>query len=122
MATVEAGERDDGLSVRFRMHDGVDLGPWKYKTTASVLQLKEHAVTKWPEDKEAPQPADIKLILAGKILDNNKLLSDVNVPYAPVDGLLTVHLVVRPPASPKVAGEAVGPAEKKFSKCGCTIC
>eukprot|EP00898_Chlorokybus_atmophyticus_P003534 jgi/Chlat1/4181/Chrsp27S08876 len=100
---------DDGqATIRFRMPDGTDIGPIKYAQNITVLQLKESAVANWPKDKEAPKSTqDVKLILAGKVLENNKTVNDAKVPFGAAGAgvVTTMHLVVRPPASPKDSGE-----------------
>lgn len=45
---------------------------------------------------------DVKLINAGRILENNKTLAESRVPVGEVPGgVITMHVVVRPPQSDK---------------------
>ena len=45
---------------------------------------------------------DVKLINAGRILENNKTLGESRVPVGEVPGgVITMHVVVRPPQSDK---------------------
>lgn len=56
-----------------------------------------------PADKEkGPRTVnDLKLINAGKILENNKTLSECKSPICDFSGLTTMHVVVRAPTSDK---------------------
>lgn len=48
---------------------------------------------------------DVKLINAGKILDNNRTLAESRVPVGELPGgVITMHVVVRPPLSDKISG------------------
>lgn len=66
--------------------------------------------------------ADVRLILYGKILENNKQLRDYKKEIGEVkaDTLVTIHVVVRKAVTSKSAG-ASG-KEEKAKGCGCTIC
>ncbi|KAH0683620.1 hypothetical protein KY289_021372 [Solanum tuberosum] len=45
---------------------------------------------------------DVKLINAGRILENNKTLGESRLPVAEVPGgVITMHVVVRPPMNEK---------------------
>ncbi|GMP80168.1 hypothetical protein CsSME_00035376 [Camellia sinensis var. sinensis] len=80
-----AGE--DLIELKFRLGDGTDIGPSKYSP------------------KNVPKSInDVELINAGKILENKTLaefrLSIVELP----GGIITMHIVVRPPFSDKNSG------------------
>ena len=47
---------------------------------------------------------DLKLINAGKILENNKTLSECKSPICDFSGMTTMHVVVRAPTSGKQSG------------------
>jgi hypothetical protein len=48
---------------------------------------------------------DVKLINAGKILENNRTLAESRVPVGELPGgVITMHVVVRPPLSDKISG------------------
>lgn len=48
---------------------------------------------------------DVKLINAGRILENNKTLAESRLPVAEIPGgVITMHVVVRPPLSDKNNG------------------
>ncbi|KAH6559652.1 hypothetical protein KP509_1Z001800 [Ceratopteris richardii] len=88
------------LELKFRLYDGTDIGPNKYATTTTVGSLKESILSQWPKDKEQnPRTInDLKLINAGRILENDKTLAESRVP-------------VEKPPSKKI----------KESRCSCTI-
>lgn len=51
---------------------------------------------------------DLKLINAGKILENNRTLADSRLPVGELPGgLITMHVVVRPPIADKKNGNYV---------------
>jgi len=63
---------------------------------------------------------DVKLINAGRILENNKTLAESRVPVGEVPGgVITMHVVVRPPQSDK--SEKHLSNSPKQNRCGCTI-
>jgi len=63
----------------------------------------------------------LKLINAGKILENNKTLAESRVPVGELPGgVITMHVVVRPPSSDKNSEKQLANAPKK-NRCSCTI-
>ncbi|KAK1278180.1 Membrane-anchored ubiquitin-fold protein 3 [Acorus gramineus] len=99
--------KEDHIEVKFRLFDGTDIGPNKYDPSTTIGSLKEIIVTRWPQDKEnGPKTIhDVKLINAGKILENNRTLGESRVPVAELPGgVITMHVVVRPPLSDKNNG------------------
>mmetsp|Transcript_14643 Transcript_14643/g.31380 ORF Transcript_14643/g.31380 Transcript_14643/m.31380 type:complete len:120 (+) Transcript_14643:432-791(+) len=114
---------DTCASIRFRMQDGNDIGPMPVNIALSVLAVKEKLIQEWSKDptKEGPKStADMKLILAGQVLNNTRLLSDLRMPTTP-DTVVTMHLVIRPPAAAKSRGENSQGEVEKVSKCSCLI-
>lgn len=108
--------REEPLELKFRLFDGTDIGPTSYTPGTSVATLKESILAQWPTEKgNAPRTiSDIKLINAGKILENNKTLAESRVPVSELPGgVITMLVVVRPPISDK------GPPKKQ--KCSCVI-
>jgi len=116
-------------NIRFRMHDGNDLGPILFEKTCTVQGIKERLVTELSKEgsteggKEPPKTvADLKLILSGQVLDNAKALTELKLPTSHPEALVTMHLVLRPPMPPKTPGE---PAEDKVDstslRCRCVI-
>lgn len=58
---------------------------------------------------------DMKLINAGKVLENNKTLAESRVPVGELPGgVITMHVVVRPPSSDKASGK---PAKLGTRRC-----
>mmetsp|Transcript_21 Transcript_21/g.38 ORF Transcript_21/g.38 Transcript_21/m.38 type:complete len:119 (-) Transcript_21:835-1191(-) len=109
-------------TIRFRMQDGNDIGPMPVNVSLNINAVKEKLLQEWSKDptKEAPKAiADMKLILAGQVLENSKPLSELKMPTSP-DTVVTMHLVIRPPASPKPRDKSHGEAGK-VSKCSCVI-
>nr|UZN45086.1 membrane-anchored ubiquitin-fold protein 3 [Cynanchum auriculatum] len=111
------------VDIKFRLADGSDIGPNKYSPSSTVGFLKEKIIGQWPKDKEnGPKTInDVKLINAGRILENNKTLAESRLPVAEVaGGVITMHVVVRPPLSEKNSDKLQDDSTKKGG-CGCTI-
>eukprot|EP00250_Pteridium_aquilinum_P003974 c14231_g1_i1 orf=310-663(+) len=111
------------LELKFRLYDGTDIGPNKYALTATVASLKESVLSQWPKDKELnPRTInDLKLINAGKVLENNRTLGESRVLVGEVPGtVVTMLVVVRPPAPEKGPEKPVSKKPKE-SRCACTI-
>ncbi|BAF29150.1 Os12g0141900, partial [Oryza sativa Japonica Group] len=72
-----------------------------FSTTVSAL--KEFILARWPQDKEiTPKTVnDLKLINAGRILENNRTLVESRVRVEVPGGVITMHVVVHPPQSDK---------------------
>ncbi|KAL7256613.1 hypothetical protein ACSBR1_010531 [Camellia fascicularis] len=90
----------DQLEIKFRLNDGSDIGPKSFPAATSVTTLKESILAQWPKDKEnGPRTVkDVKLISAGKILENNRTVGDCRSPLCDVPGgVTTMHVVVQPP-------------------------
>ncbi|XP_058093074.1 membrane-anchored ubiquitin-fold protein 3-like isoform X1 [Magnolia sinica] len=90
---------EDLVELKFRLYDGSDIGPIRYSPASTVAMLKERIVADWPRDKKIiPKAAnDVKLISAGKILENNKTIAQCRVPFGELPGgVITMHVVVQP--------------------------
>ncbi|KAF2291471.1 hypothetical protein GH714_024543 [Hevea brasiliensis] len=101
-----AGE-EDIIELKFRLADGTDIGPNKYSPATTVATLKEKIIAQWPKDKEnGPKTVnDVKLINAGKILENNRTLAESRMPVGELPGgVITMHVVLRPPMPDKNRG------------------
>ncbi|PKA50323.1 Membrane-anchored ubiquitin-fold protein 1 [Apostasia shenzhenica] len=85
------------LEIRFRLPNGSDIGPKKYSSASTVATLKENILGEWPKDLEnGPKTVnDLKLINAGRILENNKTLAECRSPICDFIGVTTMHVVVR---------------------------
>ncbi|KAL6962631.1 Membrane-anchored ubiquitin-fold protein 6 [Sarracenia purpurea var. burkii] len=120
---------EDLIELKFRLADGTDIGPNKYCTRATVESLKGKILAQWPNgylrlvDKEnAPKTlSDVKLINAGKILENNQTLAESRLPIGELPGgVMTMHVVVRPPFSDK-NNEKLQDEFQKKNRCSCSI-
>ncbi|XP_026381196.1 membrane-anchored ubiquitin-fold protein 2-like [Papaver somniferum] len=93
-------EVQDQLEIRFRLNDGSDIGPKTYSSATGICTLKESILAQWPKGKEnGPRTVkDVKLIGAGKILENSKTLEECKSPICGLTGeVTTMHVVVHPP-------------------------
>ncbi|XP_077213066.1 membrane-anchored ubiquitin-fold protein 6 precursor isoform X1 [Tasmannia lanceolata] len=111
------------IELKFRLFDGTDIGPNKYEPTTTIGSLKEIIVDQWPQDKEnAPKTInDVKLINAGKILENNRTLVESRVQVGEIPGgVITMHVVVRPPVLDK-NNEKLASVSPKTNRCACSI-
>ncbi|XP_059640119.1 membrane-anchored ubiquitin-fold protein 2-like isoform X1 [Cornus florida] len=111
----------DQLEIKFRLPDGSDIGPKSFPAATTVATLKESIIAQWPKEKEnGPRTVkDVKLISAGKILENNRTLGECRSPLCDIPGgVTTMHVVVQPPAFEK---EKKVPNESKQNKCVCVI-
>ncbi|XP_027352341.1 membrane-anchored ubiquitin-fold protein 2-like isoform X2 [Abrus precatorius] len=72
-----AGNQDQ-FEIKFLLIDGSDIGPRSFPAATSIATLKESILAQWPKDKEnGPRTVkDVKLINAGKILDNNRTVGE----------------------------------------------
>ncbi|KAG8076328.1 hypothetical protein GUJ93_ZPchr0006g43511 [Zizania palustris] len=111
------------IEVRFRLFDGTDIGPNGHDPSTTVAALKEFVLARWPQGKEvAPESVnDVKLISAGRVLENNTTLAESRLPVGEVAGsAITMHVIVRPPQSVKTEKKKVSKSPKQ-NRCGCTI-
>lgn len=110
----------DQLELKFRLHDGTDIGPNTYPPATTVATLKESILAQWPrESGNGPKTiSDVKLINAGRILENNKTLAESRVPVGELlGGVITMHVVVKP----IIKAEKPPPGSPKKKNCGCCI-
>ncbi|XP_015893938.2 membrane-anchored ubiquitin-fold protein 4 isoform X1 [Ziziphus jujuba] len=115
---------EDLIELKFRLYDGSDIGPFRYSPAATVSMLKERIVAEWPkgDKKIAPKVAnDIKLINAGKILENSKTVGQCRAPFGELPrGVITMHVVVQPSLAKAKTEKKVDEVPRK-SICSCTI-
>ncbi|KAF5807721.1 putative Ubiquitin-like domain-containing protein [Helianthus annuus] len=114
---------DELIEVKFRLADGTDIGPSKYSCITTVGSLKEKIISQWPKDKEnGPKTInDVKLINAGKILENNKTLAESRSPVSEIPGgVITMLVVLRPPMADKNSEKSQERSARK-SACSCAI-
>ncbi|KAL3813439.1 hypothetical protein ACJIZ3_014707 [Penstemon smallii] len=105
----------DQLEIKFRLIDGTDIGPRNFPVATSVSTLKENIIAQWPKEKEnGPRTVkDIKLISAGRILENNKTVAECKSTLCDIPGgVTTMHVVVQPPPLEKDEVAGVGKVAK----------
>eukprot|EP00271_Cylindrocystis_brebissonii_P014418 TRINITY_DN35770_c0_g1_i1.p2 TRINITY_DN35770_c0_g1~~TRINITY_DN35770_c0_g1_i1.p2 ORF type:complete len:121 (+),score=28.94 TRINITY_DN35770_c0_g1_i1:1078-1440(+) len=113
---------DEAVDLKFRLADGSDIGPITFGPAASVQELKQSIIAKWPAGKSGcPKSVNaIKLINAGKVLENGRTLAESRVTVAEVPGgVITMHVVIRPPGAEKGEGEQTSDGVK--AGCSCVI-
>ncbi|XP_006365016.1 membrane-anchored ubiquitin-fold protein 3-like isoform X1 [Solanum tuberosum] len=115
---------EDLIEVKFRLFDGSDVGPFRFSPASTVAMLKERIVAEWPkaDKKIAPKAAnDVKLISAGKILENNRTVGQCKTPFGELpNGVITMHAVVQPSVGKSKSEKKIDETPKK-SVCACTI-
>ncbi|RZC80847.1 hypothetical protein C5167_043424 [Papaver somniferum] len=97
----------DSIELKFRIFDGTDIAHTNYASTTTVATLKERLVAQWPQDKTViPKSVnDVKLIYAGKVLENTKTLAESRIPFGDLPGgVTTMHVVVQPSLARKKTG------------------
>ncbi|WZZ74358.1 hypothetical protein YC2023_085728 [Brassica napus] len=90
-----AGE--DWIELKFRLADGTDI----------IKRLYCGKKIDYRNSENIPKTVnDVKLINAGKILDNNRTLAESRLPVGELPGMvITMHVVLRPPTSDKKRGK-----------------
>ncbi|KAM7516725.1 hypothetical protein LguiA_006308 [Lonicera macranthoides] len=114
-------EAEDQLEIKFRLNDGSDIGPKSFPSATTVASLKETILAQWPKEKEnGPRTVkDVKLISAGRILENNRTVGECRNPLCDIPEVVTtMHVVVQPPPLEKEKKATKGP---KQNKCVCVI-
>ena len=115
-----AGNQDQ-FEIKYRLTDGSDIGPKSFPAATSIATLKESVLAQWPKDKEnGPKTIkDVKLINAGKILENNRTVGECQSPLCDTpDTVTTMHVVVQHPATEK---EKKAANKATQNKCMCVI-
>ncbi|GAA0144077.1 ubiquitin-protein ligase [Lithospermum erythrorhizon] len=111
------------VELKFRLYDGSDIGPFRYSPASTIAMLKDRIVAEWPKDKKiAPKVAnDVKLINAGKILENNKTVGQCRAPFGELpNGVIIMHAVVQPSVAKVKTEKKIDEAPKK-NICSCTV-
>ncbi|CAA0402771.1 Membrane-anchored protein 2 [Arabidopsis thaliana] len=116
-------EVKDQLEIKFRLNDGSDIGPKLFPDATTVATLKETVVAQWPRDKEnGPKTVkDVKLISAGRILENNKTVGDCRSPVGNFSGAVTtMHVIIQHQVTEKEKKKKKKPkGDLKQNKCVC---
>ncbi|XP_054800422.1 membrane-anchored ubiquitin-fold protein 3-like isoform X2 [Prosopis cineraria] len=116
-------EGAEQVELKFRIFDGTDIGHGTYSLSTTVGTLKQQVVAEWPQGKTiSPKSAgDVKLIHAGKVLENSKTLADCRITLGDVPGgVITMHVVVQPPVT-KNKTDNNQEENQKMNSCSCTI-
>ncbi|XP_043708518.1 membrane-anchored ubiquitin-fold protein 3-like [Telopea speciosissima] len=117
------GGEEERLELKFRVYDGTDIGHNHYAASTTIATLKERLVSEWPQDKTVTPKSvnDMKLIYAGKVLENNKTLAESKILFGDLPGgVITMHVVVQPPLSKKKTDKSKE-TMTKTNTCTCTI-
>ncbi|KAG2697304.1 hypothetical protein I3843_07G099400 [Carya illinoinensis] len=104
------GEGEECIELKFRIYDGTDMAHGTYASSTTVATLKQKLVAEWPQGKTITPKSmhDVKLIHAGKILDDNKTLADSRTTIGDLPcGVITMHVVVQPPVAKKKKGKYI---------------
>ncbi|MBA0739493.1 hypothetical protein Gogos_012760 [Gossypium gossypioides] len=115
---------EEVVEIKFRLYDGSDMGPFRYSPASTIAMLKERIVAEWPKDKKiAPKGAnDIKLINAGKILENNKIVGQCRVHFGDLpEAVITMHVVVQPSVTKVKTAEKKVDEPPRNNLCSCSI-
>ncbi|KAK8486214.1 hypothetical protein V6N13_002892 [Hibiscus sabdariffa] len=92
-------ESKELIELKFRIYDGTDIAHSTYASSITVSSLKQKIIAEWPQDKTVTPKSinDLKLIHAGKVLENNKSLADSIITFGELPaGVITMHVVMQP--------------------------
>lgn len=114
---------NEQIELKFRLFDGTDIGPNKFDPSTSVGSIKETILARWPAGKEITPKSinDVKLINAGRVLENNQTIAESRMSVGELPGaVITMHAVVRTPVVDK-NNEKHSAKCAKSNRCECTI-
>ncbi|KAK8702189.1 hypothetical protein V6N13_020556 [Hibiscus sabdariffa] len=114
-------EGEEFIELRFRLYDGKDIAHGTYNSSMTVSTLKQKIVAEWPQgyvlslywfpplnsllaefcNTVTPKSInDLKLIHAGKVLENNTTLAECTITIGDLpDDVITMHVLVHPSKS-----------------------
>ncbi|TYI55283.1 hypothetical protein E1A91_D11G131200v1 [Gossypium mustelinum] len=121
--TTTMAEGEELIELRFRIYDGIDIAHGTYEASMTVSTLKQRIIAEWPQGKTVTPKSihDLKLIYAGKVLENNKTLADSRITVGDLPlGVITMHVVVQP-SKAKQKTEKSKQEMQKLNPCGCII-
>ncbi|XP_073292167.1 membrane-anchored ubiquitin-fold protein 3-like isoform X2 [Primulina huaijiensis] len=116
-------EAEKQLELKFRIFDGTDIGHGTYSQCITAATLKQRLLSQWPRDKSIiPKSVnDLKLIHAGKFLENGKTLTESKVLVGDLSGgVITMHVVVQPPVTKRKIDKKQAKKQKQ-GLCSCRI-
>ncbi|XWS31666.1 hypothetical protein CRYUN_Cryun23aG0095700 [Craigia yunnanensis] len=111
------------IELKFRIYDGTDIAHSTYASFMTVATLKQKIVAEWPQEKTVTPKSidDLKLIHAGKVLENNKMLADSRITFGDLPvGVIIMHVVVQPAIAKNKTGKSKEDMQK-LNSCGCVI-
>ncbi|XVF21897.1 hypothetical protein REPUB_Repub12eG0128800 [Reevesia pubescens] len=116
-------EGEELIELKFRIYDGTDVAHSTYASSMTVATLKQKIVAEWPQGKTVTPKSinDMKLIHAGKVLENNKTLADSRIIFGDLPvGVITMHVIVQPVIA-KNKTEKSKEEMQKLNSCGCVV-
>ncbi|KAE8692014.1 Membrane-anchored ubiquitin-fold protein 3 [Hibiscus syriacus] len=116
-------EGEEFIELRFRLYDGKDIAHGTYKSSMTVSTLKQKIVAEWPQGNTITPKSinDLKLIHAGKVLENNQTLADCTITIGDLpDDVITMHVLLQPSKSKRRTVKSKEDMQK-LNRCGCII-
>jgi len=121
-------ESGDGYNIRFR-HVCGDFGPFLFPKASTVWTLKEKLLEEWAKvemtgSAVAPKSAaELRIIFGGHMLENQKLVKDLQTAMGNPQGqkVVTMHVVVRPPSEEKGIQSGAGRRRKGRESSSCCV-
>ncbi|KAB2016273.1 hypothetical protein ES319_D08G085200v1 [Gossypium barbadense] len=117
------GKGEELIELKFRTNDGTDVACSTYALSMNVATLKQKIVAEWPQGKTVTPKSinDLKIIHAGKVLENNKTLADSRITFGDLPaGVITMHVIVQPAIAKNKSGKSKEDMQK-LNSCGCII-
>ncbi|XP_030542358.1 membrane-anchored ubiquitin-fold protein 3 isoform X2 [Rhodamnia argentea] len=111
------------VDIKFRLYDGSDMGPFQYSSASTIDMLKQRVVSDWPKGKTIipKEASEVKLISAGKVLENTKTVGQCKMPFGDVGGGDTImHVVVQSSLAKKRAEKKLDDSPRKVV-CSCSV-
>mmetsp|Transcript_13219 Transcript_13219/g.48159 ORF Transcript_13219/g.48159 Transcript_13219/m.48159 type:complete len:126 (-) Transcript_13219:453-830(-) len=116
-------------NIRFRFGDKPDLGPFKYHLSTTVGNVKEMLLSdlnsKDNENGVTVSAKDVRLIHAGKVLEDPKTLQSYQVVGLSDESgnpfVNTMHVSIRPPAAPKTPEKRDQGNQPSQCLCTCVV-
>ncbi|MBA0826046.1 hypothetical protein Goarm_010939 [Gossypium armourianum] len=105
-------EGEELIELKFRTNDGTVVACSTYALSMNVATLKQKVVAEWPQGKTVTPKSinDLKIIHAGKVLENNKTLADSRITFGDLPaGVITMHVIVQPAIAKNKSGLSSSP-------------
>lgn len=131
---AEGKEDNQDLELKFRICDGTDICHSTYSSSTTIATVKKKLLAEWPRaevsdgasvlsDKTVfPKTVDdMKLIHAGRFLENDNTLAESKITIGDLPGeVITIHVVVQPSLGKEKTGKKQREKSKQNS-CACSI-